>query len=162
MPSAKLCQELRRSESSVRAKIRELNSSGACLSLRYYEPTLIWCAQCATWRTRLFGKTGQCLVCRSRQRLERIQDNCEEELSHVSAARLEKYLRHSKKLGSKLPARPLLPQVGNATRYEKARQEELYLIALEEWEVRCLRMQINAEKMRLSRIRKMNDTKGSL
>ena len=83
-----ICEALGRSKASVQSKVCELRKGGEGVSLRHYESVLVWCPNCATWRTKVFKGTGLCLVCRLRSRVDRCRRRCEEALlSFLRSAR---------------------------------------------------------------------------
>lgn len=153
-PVPEICEELGRTEASVRSKAGELRRRGADVSLRCYESKLVWCPNCATWRTKVFGRSGTCLVCRLRERVARSERRCEEALASLPDEARAEFLSKQFKRGSAAPPRPRADAAEGASRYEAARSEAEFAVLVERWEVARLRRMANAEKMRLSRIRR--------
>ena len=153
-PLPDICNDLGRTEASVRSKVGELRRCGADVSLRYYESKLVWCPNCATWRTRVFGRTGTCLVCRLRERVARSERRCEEALASLPDEARAEFLSKQFKRGSVASPMPRADAPEGASRYEATKAEAEHAVLVEHWEVDHLRKMANAEKMRLSRIRK--------
>ena len=66
-PLDEICMQLGRSERSVCSMAHRMR-----LSLRCSVSGLVWCNRCASWRSRLVKKTGNCRICRARDRLDRV------------------------------------------------------------------------------------------
>ena len=153
-PLSDICAELGRTEASVKSKAAELRRSGQKVSLRFYESKLVWCPNCATWRTKVFRATGMCLVCRLKERVGRAERKCEEALAALPDEARAEFLSKQRKRGSAVPLKPkIVPPTGN-TPYEAMKYQADSAAATELWEVACLRRMANAEKTRLSRIRR--------
>lgn len=149
-----ICKDLGRTEASVRSKAAELRRSGQEMSLRFYESKLVWCPSCATWRTKVFGATGMCLVCRLKERVARAESKCEEALAALPDEARAEFLSKQHKRGSGIPLKPkVVPPLSN-TPYDSMKFQADSAVAAERWEVACLRKMANAEKTRLSRIRR--------
>lgn len=156
-PLSDICAELGRTEASIKSKAAELRRSGQKVSLRFYESELVWCPNCATWRTKVFRATGMCLVCRLKKRVGRAERKCEEALAALPDETRAEFLSKQHKRGSAVPLKPkVVPPTGN-TPYETMKFQADSATAIELWEVACLRKMANAEKTRLSRIRRKAD-----
>ena len=153
-PLPDICMDLGRTEASVKSKAAELRRDGQEVSLRFYKSELVWCPNCATWRTKVFRATGMCLVCRLKERVGRAERKCEEALAGLPDEARAEFLSKQRKRGSAIPLKPkVVPPLGN-TPYEAMKFEADSAVAAEQWEVACLRKMANAEKTRLSRIRR--------
>ena len=148
-----ICEALGRSKASVQSKVCELRKGGEGVSLRHYESVLVWCPNCATWRTKVFKGTGLCLVCRLRSRVDRCRRRCEEALLELPDEARAEFLSKQFKRGSIIPPKPKMKKADGSSEYERRRCEEENAVAIEEWEVSYLRRMANAEKARLYRIR---------
>ena len=153
-PLREICEELGRSEASVRGKARELRKEGREISLRFYESNLVWCSNCATWRTKVFSKTGACLVCRLRERVDRAKAKCDGALSALPDEARAEFLSKQSKRGSCPPQKPKLVSPRDNSPYEVKKAQVANALAAEEWQVAYLRKMANAEKTRLLRIRR--------
>lgn len=58
----------------------------------------------------------------------------------------------SKRGKRRMPPRPVKMQVSPKNRYKFVKEEERYAIAVEAWEIKCLDLDIDANKTRLKRI----------
>ncbi len=99
IPPCEICRLLDRSESSIKAKAAELRRRGMEVSLRYYESDLVWCPKCATWRTKVFKRSGECIVCRLKERLARQEEKCSVSLSEMPDDAGQLFLPNSSKEG---------------------------------------------------------------
>lgn len=154
LPVPVIAEELNRSEASIRAKASKLKKDGCDVCLRHFESSLVWCPKCATWRSKLFKKSGECRVCRTRDRLQRNERRCQLAVNALPAEKRAQYLMHSKTLGGSLPPRPPFPNLDGKTRYESSALQEQYNLDIENWETECLLKRIYAAKTRLMRIRR--------
>lgn len=59
-PKREIAYELKRSPGAVQMQAKRYG-----ISLRYWHSTLVWCDQCATYRTEL-DELGRCPICRER------------------------------------------------------------------------------------------------
>lgn len=148
-----LCAALGRSESSIRSKVTQMRKNGESISLAYFESSLVWCPQCATWRTKLFKRSGLCPVCRLQERLEKNERKCDEALTCLASSQRQNYIRSLQYLGSDFPPKPIRCKYSQKTRFQQVKSDDDYLVAVESWESACLKKRINAAKTRLMRIR---------
>ena len=81
LPLRTICKRLGRSESAVESMASKLNRSGEHLTLKCWSSRLVWCNECATWRTGIDDKTGRCRVCTMREQLRGREDACSRELA---------------------------------------------------------------------------------
>ena len=161
-PVAEICEELGRSEPSVRSKAADLRANGMRISLKHYESPLVWCPSCATWRTKVFKRTGECLVCRLEERVDRAKRRCDEALDGLSDEARAEFLSKQFIKGSSIPPRPALKHAESLSAYERAKRDAEHAVLVERWEAARLRKMANAEKTRLSRIRrKARDSRAS-
>lgn len=158
IPPCEICRLLDRSESSIKAKAAELRRRGMEVSLRYYESDLVWCPKCATWRTKVFKRSGECIVCRLKERLARQEEKCSVSLSEMPDDARAAFLAKQFKRGSIVPPKPVIAQPKNNSPYCKAETDANHAVSIEQWEASYYRKLISAEKMRLSRIRKKLET----
>jgi len=149
MPVDAICRCLKRSNTSV-----ETLASRLGLSLRCYRSKLVWCDECASWRTSVSYTMGRCKVCALRDRLNRCEEACAKTLKLLSPQQRARYQSFDDKRQPRaLPHKPYKHYSYRYNRYELERAEDLYLRELEDWELRCLTLRYNAAKMRLSRMR---------
>lgn len=149
-----ICKHLKRSKSSVERMAHRLG-----LSLRCYKPRLVWCDECATWRTYTNDRTGRCKVCSMSEQLRGRETACAEALSQMSIKDRLIYEESEAKRGTrKLPRRPQKTESCPISMYERKRAEASYLIALEQWEYDCRKLQYDAAKTRLRRMREKSGT----
>ncbi len=154
LPLRSICKKLGRTRRSVESMASKLNRSGANITLRCWSTKLIWCDECATWRTGLDDKTGRCRVCTARVQLQGRENACARELKMMTPQQRHVYERtEAQRRTRKPPARPQKSQSCPMSRYERSKAEERYLIELEEWEYRCLKLRYDAAKTRLRRMR---------
>lgn len=137
------------------AKAVDHMASRLGLSLRFCASSLVWCPRCATWRTALNARTGDCPVCAKREQLLRGERRISQSLKRLDEAQRAAYLSQETRRGPRsIPSKPARKQGHHRqSAYQAAKAEEAYLVEIEKWEVRCLEMRINADKKRLERIR---------
>ncbi len=157
LPVSGIAKQLKRSEAAIRAKTSKLKKDGYDISLKHYESKLVWCPTCATWRSKLFKRTGECRVCRTRDRLQRNERRCQLAIDALPADKRAQYLTHSRGFGGSLPTKPPYPRLEGKTIYESNMLQEQYILEIENWETACLLKRINAAKTRLMRIRRKYD-----
>lgn len=139
------------------AKAVDHMASRLGLSLRFYASSLVWCPRCATWRTSLNARTGDCPVCAKREQLLRGEWRISQSLKKLDEAQRATYLTQETRRGSRsIPYKPTRKFFHHQNAYQAAKAEETYLIEIEKWEIRCLELRINADKKRLERIRAKN------
>ena len=146
-----ICRSLKRTRKSVQCMADRLG-----LSLRCYQSRLVWCVECASWRSRVSPKTGRCRVCQMREQLRGREDACTQVLEQMSEKQRRTYLdaeslRHTR--STSLEPRPQKRASCPVSMYERAKAEEQYLLDLEEWEYRRVLLPYNAAKKRLQRMR---------
>lgn len=137
------------------AKAIDHMASRLGLSLRFYTSSLVWCPRCATWRTSLNARTGNCPVCTKHEQLLKGEWRISQSLKKLDEAQRITYLNQETRRGPRsIPSKPTRKQAHHRqSAYQAAKAEELYLIEIEKWELRCLELRINADKKRLERIR---------
>ena len=154
LPLRTICKRLGRSESAVESMASKLNRSGEHLTLKCWSSRLVWCNECATWRTGIDDKTGRCRVCTMREQLRGREDACSRELAIMTPEQRLVYERtEAQRRTRKALERPQKRGSCPMSRYERSKAEERYLIDLEEWEYRTLRLRYDAAKTRLRRMR---------
>lgn len=153
VPRDQIAEALGRSSGSVSYMAAALRKRGVRVSLRCYERKLEWCPWCARWRTRVYRRKGMCRVCRLRERLWAAEGRCREALELLDGRSRERFARAEPWRGSTFPPMPQAPAADSRDLYERMEAEERRAAEVEEWEIRCVQMRIDAEKSRLSRIR---------
>lgn len=131
------------------------------LSLRVYKSRLVWCPKCSKRRTSVDRKHGWCRVCRKAIDLAGREKECERALKAMPAGRRERYEHNETKRGTKstsLGPVPILKVPEGVSPFCEARAIEQYYIALERWEYRRVKLQYDATKTRLMRMRKIIGT----
>lgn len=132
-----------------------------CVSLRCCRVRLVWCAECASWRSETDRRTGRCRVCRMREQLAGREAACAEELAAMTPAQRAVYETSEAKRGTRpasLGPRPRKRESCPASRFERDRAEAAYLLDLEDWEYRRLKLPYDAAKKRLQRMREVRGT----
>lgn len=134
-----ICRELRRSRMSVQKK-----AAREGLSLRVRPWRLVWCDECATWRTRL-NASGRCRVCQLRANLEKESARCAAEYSAMTAEQRAAFDAQDARRGpvKRRPKRPV-----------RGADEQDHLERVEEWEAEYWQRAYDAEKSRLRRLRR--------
>jgi len=117
---SEIALRLDRSEASVKSKASRLRKQNGCLSLRHFKSKLVWCPRCATLRTKLFSKTGHCMVCRLRDRHSRIVDDCETALLSLGEEHRFYYEVYEGYRQSSLPKRPVSTSIKGLDTYAPA------------------------------------------
>lgn len=155
LPRRDICRELKRSRKSVEHAAARLG-----LSLRCYRARLVWCDECATWRSAL-DKDGRCRVCRMRGQLAGREAACAEALAAMTPEQRTVYAEsEAKRSTRRFPPRPKPEKRESCpvSRYERAKAEAAYLLDIEEWEHRRLKLPYDAAKTRLRRMREVTGT----
>lgn len=121
---------------------------------------MVWCDCCATWRTSVSADTGACRVCRMRERLEGREDACAEALEAMTAEQRATYEESESLRGRRkpYPPRPKKPPTDGMTPAKAAKVEDAHLAALEAWELERVRLDYDAAKTRLRRMREKAGT----
>ncbi|MDN4508834.1 MULTISPECIES: hypothetical protein [unclassified Gordonibacter] len=148
-----LCTLLGRSEASVRSKAYRMNKLGSGIHLNSARANLTWCPQCATWRTKLYGKSGLCPVCRAKELLKKYDERLDMVFKISDSANIEKLLAASTLERITYPPKPEMPQPRGKGKRNSKREEYDHLVKMEKWEIDCIRRKINAKKARLTRLR---------
>lgn len=130
------------------------------LDTRLECPDLVWCDECATWRTSVSERTGRCRVCEMRERLAGREAACAEALAAMTPEQRALYSstesrRGTRKRPEKVPL-PIIPD--NATEREAELIRARYAAAVEEREWRSLKLSYDAAKTRLRRMREKTGT----
>lgn len=155
LPRRDICRELRRSGEAVKTAAKRLG-----LSLRCYRAKLVWCDECAGWRSAI-DKDGRCRVCRMRGQLAGREAACVEEYAAMTPAQRAVYDEQEAKRGtrpSSLGPRPKMRESCPVSRYQRDKARADYLLALEAWEHRRLKLPYDAAKTRLRRMREVTGT----
>lgn len=149
VPMRDICRHLKRSKNSVDWMSRHIG-----VSLRCYRRTLEWCPSCAKWRSTVSPRTGQCRVCSKRKSLVDGEWRISDALAQLTPEQRSRYEEEEVKRGKRrMPVKPKKMFVSPRNRYRRAKEEERYAIALERWEIKCIDLDIDANKTRLKRIR---------
>lgn len=151
VPLRDMALHLKRSQSAVRIRASLLG-----VSVRCYERTLVWCDQCATWRTSLDGN-GRCQICRLKGQLQAVEARIADELQAAPQDVRELYAR-TESLRASAVKRVPLGTWQEGSRYDRMRVQEIYLRNVEEAERATLQRMVDACKTRLKRIREKRGT----
>lgn len=151
VPLRDICRHLKRSADAVKTRASRMG-----ISLRVPVWGLVWCDECATWRTELSPMTGRCRVCDLKHATARHEAACAEVMEKLPQKRRALYASTEAGRGSrrKLPPAPRKPSTSSMGYIEAARAERKWLIAMEEWEYRKARLPYDAAKTRLGRMRR--------
>ncbi len=156
IPRRDICRELKRSNGAVKMASKRLG-----LSLRCHIPRLVWCDECASWRSHVDARTGKCRVCSMRDRIAGREDACSDALAAMTPAQRAVYEEsESLRQTRRQPTRPK-PQKREScpvSRYERSKAEADWLLAIEQWEYKRLELVYNAAKTRLRRMREVTGT----
>lgn len=156
LPAARIARVLGRTDGAVRKAAERMG-----LSLRCCRARLVWCAECASWRSEVDPRTGRCRVCRMREQLAGREAACVEEYAAMTHAQRAAYDAQEARRGtrpSSLGPRPAKRASCPVSRFERDRAESAYLLDLEEWEYRRALLPYNAAKTRLRRMREVTGT----
>lgn len=143
---------LKRSESSIKLMAHRLG-----LSLRVPLWRLVWCDECAAWRTSINERTGRCKVCQARANLSNTESRCTEVYQRMTAAQKEVYDESETKRGRRkefIP-RPKFPEVGHLNEYAASKAKQDYYKALEAWNLEKVDVEYTACRKRLERMRRV-------
>ena len=128
------------------------------LSLRCYRKKLVWCDECASWRSSL-NSDGRCRVCAIRDGLAGREAACSEAMAAMTPEQRSVYVNsESKRSTKRYPARPQKRESSPVSRYEQDKAQTGYLLEIEEWEYRRLELPYDAAKTRLRRMREVTGT----
>ena len=151
VPIAELARHLKRSQQAIRSR--------ACIlgvSIRCYRRTMVWCDQCATWRTAL-DSDGRCPICRLRDQLQAVEGRISDELQAAPEDVRELYARTESLRASAVKSVPM-GEWQEGSEYDRQRVQEVYLRNVEEAERATLQRMVDACKTRLKRIREKRGT----
>ena len=126
------------------------------LSLRCGMPQLAWCPRCATWRSSVVPE-GTCRVCREQDKLDGRRAACERTLPAMSPVQRSRYEAAERWRGPRKQEsrpKPTVPPTSPVAMRSRRLAQQQHLLELEEWEWRRLHRAYDAEKTRLSRMRK--------
>lgn len=154
LSTSELSAALNKSTASI-----EQTAEAAGISLVRASSDLVWCTNCATWRTKLNTRTGWCRVCTMREQLKNREDACADALALMEPAdravyedtEVERQTRH-------LPPLPTKRFIETSENDEPAEEEARYLADLEEWQYHMLKLRYDAVKTRLRRMREKTGT----
>ena len=152
IPLARIAEVLGRSGAATAKAAERLGLSTRCIRTR-----LVWCRECAGWRSSV-DAAGRCRVCRMREQLAGREAACAEVYSRMSPEQRAVYSSSEAKRGtrpSSLEPRPRMRASCPVSRYQRDRVRTDYLLALEAWEHRRLELPYNAAKKRLQRMREV-------
>lgn len=156
LPRREICRMLKRSRKSV-----ERMAEKHRLSLRCYRPKLVWCDECASWRSYLNKRTGKCRVCSMQDRLAGREWACAEALESMTPEQRTVYEESESLRQTRRPPawpKPRKRESCPVSLYERAKAEEDHFRAIEQWEYRRLELPYNAAKTRLRRMREVTGT----
>ena len=151
VPIADLAKHLKRSQQAIRIRASMLG-----ISIRCYRRTLVWCDQCATWRTAL-DADGRCPICRLRDQLQAVEGRISDELQAAPEDVRELYARTESLRASAVKSVPM-GEWQEGSEYDRQRVQEVYLRNVEEAERATLQRMVDACKTRLKRIREKRGT----
>jgi hypothetical protein len=150
-----ICRDLKRSSMSVKKAAARLG-----LSLRCYRKRLVWCDECSSPRSSI-NADGRCRVCAIKAGLAGREAACAEVMANMTLEQRSVYAEsESTRSTRRYPARPR-PQKRDScpvSMYERDKANTEYLLALEEWEYRRLKLPYDAAKTRLRRMRNVTGT----
>ncbi|RDB63652.1 hypothetical protein [Eggerthella sinensis] len=153
LPVREVCRELKRSKGAVKMAASRLG-----LSLRCCRTRLVWCDECASWRSAL-DRDGRCRVCRMRSQLAGREAACAGALAAMTPEQRAVYAEsESRRATRSFPPRPRKRESCPVSRYEREKARAAYLLELEEWEYRRALLPYNAAKTRLRRMREATGT----
>lgn len=151
IPRRDICLALKRSSMAVYKMAKRLG-----LSLRVPVRGLVWCDECASWRTWVSERTGSCRVCQMRERLAGREAACAEALAAMTPEQRAVYAESEAKRSTRRHApRPQRRRTDDMGLFEAARAEREWFAAVEEWEYRRLKLPYDAAKTRLRRMREV-------
>lgn len=149
-----LGRALGRTEASIEEAAGRLG-----LDIRCVEASFVWCDHCATWRTRLNGRTGWCRICTMREQLRGRERACSEALAAMPPSARAVYEKtEAERQTKRLPPHPVKRLVSTAPDGRPRMEEARYLAEMEEWEYRVLKLRYDAAKTRLRRMREKTGT----
>ena len=148
-----ICQHLRRSSSSVEAMAHRLRLQGHDVSLRHYARQAVVCPSCG--RSSVTAReTGICRPCQLRRRLRALQGDIADVMARMPPEMRATYEATEAELGGRvaepMPKRPK----PTGTPYERARAEEAWDAAVEEWEARRLHRELRSAQRRKERMQR--------
>ncbi len=142
IPLARIAEVLGRSGAATAKAAERLG-----LSTRRIRTRLVWCRECAGWRSSV-DAAGRCRVCRMREQLAGREAACAEVYSRMSPEQRAVYSSEAKRgtRPSSLEPRPRMCASCPVSRYQRDRARTDYLLALEAWEHRRLELPYNAAR----------------
>lgn len=155
IPVREICRQLKRSRKSVEHAAARLG-----LSLRCCRTRLVWCDECASWRSRL-NDDGKCRVCQMRDQLAGREAACVDEYVSMTPEQRAVYDEEESSRGtrpSSLGPRPTMRESCPLSRYQRDKARSDYFLAIEAWEHRRVLLPYNAAKTRLKRMREIRGT----
>ena len=153
LPKRDICQHLKRSSRSVESKARWLRLRGYAVDLRHHKSVLRPCPSCGCLSGHL-GREGICEPCRRRDQLATIHARIADLLPLLPIEERDTYEQTEAETESKWDPRPKVPNTSGLSYYAKAKAEEAYALAIEEWSATNLRREIKAAQKRKERIEK--------
>lgn len=151
VPLEDIARHLKRSQQAVRIRASLLGTSVRC-----YRRKLVWCDQCATWRTAL-DADGRCPICRLRDQLQAVEARISDELRAAPEDVRELYAR-TESLRTSAVKRVPMGEWREGSEYDRQRVQEEYMRNVEEAERATLQRMVDACKTRLKRIREKRGT----
>lgn len=155
MPQREICRRLRRSHKAVEHMASRLRKAGHAIDLRCYQPTTVTCPACGR-RSATARETGICRPCTLRRRLAATEGQISDLLRRLPADVRAIYEDTEAEKGSRvfdpMPRRPAYAEP--PTPYRRARDEEAYDRAMEDWEARRIQRELKAAQKRKERIRR--------
>lgn len=151
LPLRSIADHLGRTQGAVKQAARR-----AGVSLRCGMPQLAWCPRCATWRSSV-APEGTCRVCREQDKLDGRKAACEQALAAMTPEQRSRYQAAERWRGPRKTEdrpKPGVSASSPASMRSRRLAQQRHLLEVEEWEWRRLRRAYDAEKTRLSRMRR--------
>lgn len=128
------------------------------ISLRVPAWGLVWCDECASWRSSV-DRDGRCRVCAMRERLAGREAACAEALAAMTPEQRSVYAEsEAKRATRRFMPRPVRRRTDGMGLFEAAKADRDWHIDLERWEYRRLKLPYDAAKTRLRRMREVTGT----
>lgn len=151
MPRRELSRALKRGAASVKQQVYRMRREGEDVTLRHFHSKLTVCPHCGARRSRM-GSEGVCLPCRRRRQLAKVHHRISCIMQCLPMEERAVYQETEAETESAWDPKPDAPDTSGMGSYERARAEEAYEIAVEDWLARNLMRQIKAAQKRKERM----------